>query len=511
MRAKDSQIEQRHAGDKQDDGAKFVRSAVEIKQSNQRRTRTGAVEVEQKQGHGQSEEDRADHHRRQPTFYSKAGLQPAAQSPPTNGQPANGSSTTRRRGHVEDYTRAAETGQRKVTPPMIAVARPLADTEAASVDSIRRCPRQSPICGGYNCFARVFRAFPFDRSSPDHRTAQAAATKIVLLVLDGLGGLPRSSDGQTELEAARTPNMDRLARDGSLGLSQPLGSGMTPGSGPAHLALFGYDPIAQPVGRGVLEAIGVGMKVGPGEVASWEFLHARLPGRITDRRAGRIPSVEAQPLVDCLTSIRMQGAQADVRHVREHRFAVVMRGASLHAEIDDTDPQATGVPPLPVRALTPTAELSARLFQAWVAAAGELLSGQTKANGLTLRGFSTDPALPSFPASFGLRAGCVAVYPMYRGVAALVGMKVVDFEGETPVDEFAAVRRSWGDYDFIFIHVKKPDAAAKTATSRASFEPSKRSIRRSRSLDLQPDVLAITGLIRLPPSCEATRGIRCRL
>jgi 2,3-bisphosphoglycerate-independent phosphoglycerate mutase len=324
---------------------------------------------------------------------------------------------------------------------------------------------------------------------------KAAATKIILLVLDGLGGLPRESDGQTELEAAATPHMDRLAREGTLGMTVPLGPGLTPGSGPAHLALFGYDPIAHPVGRGVLEAIGVGLEVKTGDVAArGNFCTVDAQGRITDRRAGRIPGDQAAPIAQRLGEIRVEGAQVTVRHVREHRFAIVLRGPGLDPALDDTDPQATGVPPLPVRAAQPAAEKTAAIVQAWVAQAFERLRGEPRANGLTLRGFSTDPALPPFTETFGVRAGCIAVYPMYRGVSTLAGMQVVPVEGETPEDEFRAARAAWDDFEFLFVHIKKPDSRGEDG----DFEGKARAIEQvDRALpgllDLKPDVLAITG------------------
>lgn len=324
---------------------------------------------------------------------------------------------------------------------------------------------------------------------------KASSSKIVLLVLDGLGGLPRPSDGMTELEAANTPNMDRLARQGTLGAIVPLGPGLTPGSGPAHLALFGYDPIAQPVGRGVLESIGVGLEVRQGDVAArGNFCTLDAQGRITDRRAGRIASKEAAPIAAQLAEVQVEGAQAVVRHVREHRFAVVFRGSGLHPELDDTDPQTTGVAPLPVRAGGPAAEPTARIVQAWVDQALQQIRNEPFANGLTLRGFSTDPALPPFPEAFGVRAGCVAVYPMYRGVSALVGMQIVEFEGEAPADEFHAAAAAWGDFDFLFIHVKKPDSRGEDG----DFEAKTRAIEEvdlalPALLELKPDVLAITG------------------
>ncbi len=258
-------------------------------------------------------------------------------------------------------------------------------------------------------------------------------SKLVLLVMDGLGGAPMQPGGPTELEAASTPALDLLARNGVLGQTIPIRRGITPGSGPAHLALFGYDPLEFEVGRGVLEATGVGLEVAEGDLAArGNFCTLDAEGNITDRRAGRIPTEQAKPIVERLASIRIPGLEVKIRHVKEYRFALVMSGADLEHEIADTDPQKTGVPPLPVRALSKGSERAADLVQSWVAAANELLKGEAKANGVTLRGFSTDPRLPKFPEIYGLRAGCVAVYPMYRGVSRLVGMQVVNFKGDSP-------------------------------------------------------------------------------
>jgi 2,3-bisphosphoglycerate-independent phosphoglycerate mutase len=319
--------------------------------------------------------------------------------------------------------------------------------------------------------------------------------KIVLLVMDGLGGLPIEAGGPTELEAARTPNLDRLAAEGSLGQIIPVSPGVTPGSGPAHLALFGYDPLKYIVGRGVLEATGVGLRVNKGDVAArGNFCTVDSEGLITDRRAGRIPTVEAEPLVEKLRTIEIPGVATDVRHVKEYRFAVVMRGEGLEPQIEDTDPQQTGVAPLAATAMDPGSRKTAALFNQWIERARALLADQPKANALTLRGFSSDPALPQFPEIYGLRAGCVAVYPMYQGVAALVGMKVEAFDGESPADELAAVAGLWDQYDFFFVHIKKTDSRGEDGDFKAKagvIESVDAAL--PRLLDLKPDVLAITG------------------
>jgi 2,3-bisphosphoglycerate-independent phosphoglycerate mutase len=320
-------------------------------------------------------------------------------------------------------------------------------------------------------------------------------TKIVLLVMDGLGGLPVQPGGPTELEAAQTPNMDRLASEGMIGQTTPIRPGITPGSGPAHLALFGYDPIHYEIGRGVLESAGVGLHVRRGDVAArGNFCTLNDSGNIIDRRAGRISTEEALPLVERLQRVVVQGIETEVRHVKEYRFAVVMRGKDLDPDIDDTDPQQTDVPPLPAAARSSGAERTAMYFNQWIAEACRALAGHPKANGLTLRGFATDPNLPSFQDSYGLHAACISVYPMYKGVASLVGMQVIDFPGESPEEEFAALARAWADFDFFFIHIKKTDSKGEDgdfAGKAKIIEGVDAAL--PRLLDLEPDVLIITG------------------
>ncbi|MCK4975374.1 MAG: 2,3-bisphosphoglycerate-independent phosphoglycerate mutase [Anaerolineales bacterium] len=320
-------------------------------------------------------------------------------------------------------------------------------------------------------------------------------SKIVLLILDGLGGLPIEPGGPTELEAAQIPNMDRLATEGVLGQTIPIRPGVTPGSGPAHLALFGYDPLVHDIGRGALESAGVGMDVRKGDVAArGNFCTLDSDGNIADRRAGRIPTEEAIPIVESLKSIQIPGVETEVRHVKEYRFAVVMRGDVLVPEIEDTDPQQTGVPPLPAKATTPKAERTASLYNQWIAQARQVLADQPIANGLTLRGFATHPGLTSYQDAYGLKAACIAVYPMYRGVSRLVGMDVIEFPGDSPQDEFAALARSWKDYDFFFVHIKKTDSKGEDGDF-----PGKVKVIESVDaalpalLDLKPDVLIITG------------------
>jgi 2,3-bisphosphoglycerate-independent phosphoglycerate mutase len=324
---------------------------------------------------------------------------------------------------------------------------------------------------------------------------QPADLKIILLLLDGLGGLPITPGGPTELEAANTPNMDRLAAEGSLGQTIPIRPGITPGSGPAHLSLFGYDPLKFDVGRGVLSASGVGIQVEPGDIAvRGNFCSLDPEGNITDRRAGRIPNEEALPLVKKLQTIQIPDMTLEVKHVKEYRFTVVMRGKNLNDQIADTDPQQTGVPSLPVMATDPAAQKTAEYFQEWVNQANAILADQPKANGVNLRGFATNPNLPQYQDIFGLDAACIAAYPMYRGVAHLVGMEVIDFPGETPEDEFKATEKNWNNYDFFFIHIKKTDSKGEDGDFDGKVKVIESvDVALPTLLKLEPDVLIITG------------------
>ncbi len=326
------------------------------------------------------------------------------------------------------------------------------------------------------------------------KLTQKSDKRIVLLVMDGLGGLPRLEDGKTELEAAHTPNLDRLARKGITGLSAPIGPGITPGSGPAHLALFGYDPLKYDIGRGVLEALGIGFELGPTDVAiRGNFCTVDQNGFITDRRAGRIPTEKCVELCAMLNQIEIEGAETFVRPVKEYRFALVLRSLGLSPRIPDTDPQQVGLRPLPALAEAPEAQRTADLVNQWIAKAKAALAGQYPANMVTLRGFSQDPALPKFQEVYKLNPAAVAVYPMYRGVARLVGMDVI------PVDhpisnEFQTVAEHWRSYDFFFVHVKYTDSRGEDG----DFEAKKAVIEEVDAalpilLDLQPEVLIVTG------------------
>lgn len=320
--------------------------------------------------------------------------------------------------------------------------------------------------------------------------------KILLLVMDGLGGLPLTPDGKTELEAAHTPNMDAIAKTGSLGMTIPVARGVAPGSGPAHLGLFGYDPLVYDIGRGVLEALGIGLRVGDGDVAvRGNFCTLDANGLITDRRAGRIPTEEGEKRVALLQNIPVDGATVEVRAGEGYRFALVVRGAGLNDDVLDTDPQATGVAPLPARAQSPAGERTAAILNQWIAGATERLKGHEPANGITLRGVASDPALPKYSDVYKLKAACVAVYPMYKGVSQLVGMDIIHTDmHDTVQDEFNKVAEIWNDYDFVFCHVKYTDSRGEDGNfdgKVAVIEEVDRAL--PTLLGLKPDVLIITG------------------
>ena len=288
------------------------------------------------------------------------------------------------------------------------------------------------------------------------RLAIPNETKLLLLVADGLGGVAPTPGTATELEAAATPNLDGLASRGTLGLMTPVAPGVTPGSGPGHLGLLGFDPMDVVVGRGVLEALGIGFDLEPGDVAArCNFCTVDEQGRLTDRRAGRLPSEEAAKLVHELEGIAIEGVEVFVEHIREHRFLLVLRGEGLEADVADTDPQHEGSPPLAAEPLDEESRRTADVIDEFARQARSTLEGQA-ANMVLVRGVSKRPDLPSFQDAYELRSLAVAVYPMYRGLARLVGMDVAQVD--TKEDQLAAVAESWGDYDFFFVHHKPPDS-----------------------------------------------------
>lgn len=333
------------------------------------------------------------------------------------------------------------------------------------------------------------------------KLAKKDGGKIVLLVMDGLGGLPLTVDGETELEAATTPNLDRLAREGTTGLSIPIARGVEPGSGPGHLALFGYNPLTYDVGRGVLEAAGIGVHVYPGDVAArGNFVTIDDQGIITDRRAGRIATELADKACQELTKIQLPGVDLSVQAVKEHRYALVLRGEGLDPRLEETDPLVVGKAPLaavpePSAANDPAAQHTADLINEYLRQAKDILKSHTPANFTTLRGFSGDPALPKFQEVYQLNPACVAVYPMYQGVSRLVGMETIPTDAhDTPLDEFNHVADHWDEYDFFFVHIKYTDSRGEDGKFNekvAVIEAVDAAL--PALLDLQPDVLVVTG------------------
>lgn len=318
-------------------------------------------------------------------------------------------------------------------------------------------------------------------------------SKIVLLVADGLGGLPLTPDGKTELETAKKPNFDALARRGVQGGTIPVFPGISPGSGPGHLGLFGYDPIQYQIGRGALEATGIGFELQSNDVAArGNFCTLDTQGRITDRRAGRIASEDSAAIVKKLQSISIPKIQVFVEPVKEHRFVVVFRGVD-GANVEDTDPQVTGVEPLPPQARDSASQRTAQVAAEFIAQARKILHGQPKANGLTLRGFAAKPKLPSYQEVYGLKAVAIAVYPMYKGLARLVGMDVIP-GATTLIQQVDFLRDTWAKYDFFFLHFKYTDSTGEDG----DFEGKVKRIEEldaiiPRIMELKPTVFIVTG------------------
>jgi len=325
--------------------------------------------------------------------------------------------------------------------------------------------------------------------------AQPTERRVLLFVLDGLGGLPVEAGGPTELEAARTPNLDALARGGTCGLHEPVAAGITPGSGPGHLALFGYDPLVYETGRGVLEALGIEFPLEPTDIAvRANFCTVDRDGIVVDRRAGRISTEEAAPLAERLDAIEIEGAACFVRHVKEHRFLLVLRPERpLAADVEDTDPGRPGERPLDPVPRDEASRPAAVLLAAWLEGARAVLDGRDTANMALLRGASRRPSWPRFPHVYGMSARAVAAYPMYRGVATLVGM-----EAEAVPDGAAALppafARGIGSHDFSFLHFKAPDKAGEDG----DFDRKVAVIEEADAIipalmDAGPDIVIVTG------------------
>ena len=324
--------------------------------------------------------------------------------------------------------------------------------------------------------------------------AQPADTRLVLLVVDGLGGLAQEPNGLTELEAARTPNMDLLAAEGQTGLSQAIGPGITSGSGPGHLALFGYDPVSNNVGRGALSALGLGVELNDGDVAvRLNFCTVDDQGRILDRRAGRIDSSLNSALVSRLNAIDVPGIDLQFLTESQHRAVLVLRGSGLDPRIAETDPQRLNVSPVDPEAVHPEAQRTSDVLKHVLAAVRECIGRDSPANFVLMRGYAGRPVFQGIDQLYRINPLCIATYPMYKGLARAVGMDVA--EGlDTLSGEVAELGAQWNSYDYFFLHVKAPDARGEDGDfdgKVAAIEEVDASV--PDILQLQPDVLVVTG------------------
>jgi 2,3-bisphosphoglycerate-independent phosphoglycerate mutase len=324
--------------------------------------------------------------------------------------------------------------------------------------------------------------------------------KLVLLVLDGLGDLATGGpDSSTPLEAAATPNLDALTRNAAQGRMIPVAPGITPGSGPGHLALFGYDPLEYQVGRGVIEALGLGLHLKPGDVcARANFCTMNAKGIVTDRRAGRIATEVCEELCAILVKkIKKIGdTEVIIKAGKEHRFVVIFRGKGLEGPLTDSDPNREGLPLAkvkPTNAKSAAQKKAAKLVSDFYAAALPLIAKKKPANGFLLRGIAHQPSIPTFTERYGLRAAAIAVYPMYKGLAQLVGMEKIE-GAQTISEQFERYLVEHDAYDYFFIHYKYTDKAGEDG----NFEAKQKAIEELDAalpilLQKKPDVLAITG------------------
>jgi len=337
-------------------------------------------------------------------------------------------------------------------------------------------------------------------------------TKIVFCVLDGLGGLPQN--GKTELEAAKTPNLDALAQNSACGQHLPVAFGITPGSGAAHLGLFGYDPLKYEIGRGVLEALGLGLHLTPNDIAiRGNFATVKYEGGtpvVVDRRAGRIPTEENRRIVSKITEKikEVDGVKVNMVSGMEHRSAIVLSFPQPIGEegddIHDTDPQLEGKSPIIATGNNPQADKVAKVIAKFVDQVAEIIKDEERANYLLLRGIATHPNLATYSEAYGLNAACIATYPMYRGVSKLVGMEVLEVEENSIKSEIDTLKRDFDKHDFFYMHIKKVDSYGEDGNFQGkagvieefdSFVPD--------ILELEPDVIVITGDHSTPASMKA--------
>ncbi|TET36332.1 MAG: 2,3-bisphosphoglycerate-independent phosphoglycerate mutase [Planctomycetota bacterium] len=325
--------------------------------------------------------------------------------------------------------------------------------------------------------------------------AKKTGSKIILYVMDGMSGLP-GPGGKTEMETANLPNMDRLARISECGLIDPVGRGITPGSGPGHLSLFGYNPVENLIGRGALAAAGIGFPIQPGDVAARiNFCTLDEKGNIVDRRAGRIPTEKNQELMPKLREIKIPDVEIFCETVREYRSVVIFRGEGLGPDVGDTDPQATGVPPLTAMVLEYASKKTADIANEFIEKAMELLKDESPANGILTRGYSGYPELQTYQELYKLTPAAIATYPMYRGVARFAGMDILGADTiENMDDELSVLEANWEKYDFFFIHYKYTDSRGEDGDFEAkAAELEKADAAIERLLALEPDALAVAG------------------
>ena len=319
-------------------------------------------------------------------------------------------------------------------------------------------------------------------------------SKIVMLVVDGLGGLPHPDTRRSELETANTPNLDMLAQESACGLTVPVIPGVAPGSGPGHLALFGYDPLKYLIGRGALETLGIEVELKEGEVsARGNFCTVDLEGLLVDRRAGRVPSEVTIPLCRELNEIQVDGVELNVYPVEGYRFVLHLRGDGLSDMVRETDPQRIAMPALEATALAPEGEKTAATVRDFVRQTREILKEEERANMVLLRGFSSLPHLPQMGETYRLSPAAIAAYPMYRGLAKIVGMTVIP-TGKNFSNELDTLYQHYGDHDFFYVHYKPADAAGEDG----NFEAKVRALEEldthiPRIMELEPDVLMVAG------------------
>ena len=327
-----------------------------------------------------------------------------------------------------------------------------------------------------------------------HDCYVSTSSKIVLLVVDGLGGLARPETGRSELETANLPNLDAMARESACGLTTPVLPGVAPGSGPGHLALFGYNPLKYIIGRGALEALGIDVELRPGDVAArGNFCTVDGSGSLVDRRAGRIPTELSAPLCERLDRIELPGVQIDVFPVQDYRFVLRLRGEGLSESITETDPQITGVTALEVRPIEPAAAKTAELVNEFVRQAGGLLAEEERGNMVLLRGWAQLPSLPPMGDVYRLNPAGIAAYPMYRGLATVASMEIIP-TGHTFADEVETLYQNYDKHDFFFIHYKPADAAGEDG----DFDAKVKALENldpfiSRIRELNPDVFMVAG------------------